>query len=371
MKKHFWIGVAWIAMLSGSPAFAQFGSVKGVCKDAQGKPIAGARVEMHAVDSARTYKFKTDSQGEFSSIAVMPGRYNAVLLKDEQEIDSVNGLDVGLSATRLDFDLQHRDSSPKNLTPEQMKQLQEQQAKQQYAAAVVKVLNEKLATANQSIQTGDYDGAIATLTEATKVNANVDLLWARMGAAYLASAPKQTDADEKTKRFGEAADSYQKAIDVKQKQLLPGKQTPQQAGDIAGYKNNLAHADAKLGKIDEAVKELTEAAQLDPPGASQYYYNLGAILINAGKTDDAIAAFDKSINADPTKAAAYYQRGVALIGKAVPDKDGKIIAAPGTAEAFNKYLELEPHGEFAEGAKSMIQYLGGTIDYGHTKAKKQ
>src|SRR5271167_5193903 len=148
MKKHLWIGLAWIALLYASPAFAQFGSLKGVAKDAQGKPIAGAEVDLHGVDSARTYKLKTDSHGEFSSIAVMLGQYNAVLIKDGQEIDSVNGLVVGLSDTRLDFDLQHKSSSPKNLTPAQIKQLQELQAKQQNAA-VVKVLNEKLDTANQ------------------------------------------------------------------------------------------------------------------------------------------------------------------------------------------------------------------------------
>jgi tetratricopeptide (TPR) repeat protein len=371
MKKHLWIGVGWFALLCAVPAFGQFGSVKGACKDAQGKPITGAQVELHGVDSARTYKFKTDSHGEYSSIAVILGQYNAVLLKDGQQIDSVNGLVVGLSDTRLDFDLQHKSASSGNLTPEQVKQLQEMQAKNQKDSGMLKVLNAKLDTANQSIKSGDFDSAITTLTQATQMDANYDLLWARLGAAYLASAPKQTDSDEKEKRFGEAADSYQKAIDVKQKQFPAGKQTPQQAGDIAGYKNNLAHADAKLGKIDEAAKELTEAAQLDPPGASQYYYNLGAILTNAGKSDEAIAAFDKSINADPTKAAPYYQKGVALIAKAVPDKDGKVVAAPGTTEAFNKYLELEPHGEFAEGAKSMIQYVGGTVDSGHAKAKKQ
>jgi tetratricopeptide (TPR) repeat protein len=360
MKKHFWIGVAWIAMLSGSPAFAQFGSIKGVCKDARGKPIAGAQVELHGVETTRSYKFKTDSKGEYSSIAVMPGRYNAVLLKDEHEIDSVNGVVVGISEMRLDFDLQHATSTAHQSTAEE----QQLQAKQQYTAAVVKVLNEKLEAANQSIKSGDFDTAIATLTDATKVSPNVDLVWARLGGAYLASAPKQTDADEKAKRFGEAADSYQKAIDVRQKQTVPAKQTPEQATvqaeDLAGYYNNLAHAEAKSGKLDEAVKSYNQAAQINPSGAYLYYYNQGAILYNAGKPDEAIEAYDKSIAADPTKPDAYYQKGVVLISKAVNDKNGKVTPAPGTLEALNKYLEMAPNGQFVNEAKGLIQYIGGT-----------
>jgi len=53
-------------------------------------------------------------------------------------------------------------------------------------------------------------------------------------------------------------------------------------------------------------------------------------------------AFDKAVAADPTKAAAYYWKGVNLIAKETIGKDGKAVAPDGTAEAFQKYLELEP-----------------------------
>jgi tetratricopeptide (TPR) repeat protein len=93
-------------------------------------------------------------------------------------------------------------------------------------------------------------------------------------------------------------------------------------------------------------------------GAAQYYYNQGAVLTNSGKVNEADAAFGKSIAADPNKAEAYYQKGVNLINNATVDKTGKIIPAPGTAEALKKYLELQPSGQFAEGAKSMLRYIG-------------
>jgi tetratricopeptide (TPR) repeat protein len=113
------------------------------------------------------------------------------------------------------------------------------------------------------------------------------------------------------------------------------------------------------------------AAQVNPAGAAQYYYNQGAVLTNSGRVDQANAAFDKSIVADPNKAESYYQKGVNLINKATTDpKTGKVIPAPGTEEALNKYLELQPNGPFAEGAKGMLQYIGGTIETSFGNKKK-
>ena len=71
------------------------------------------------------------------------------------------------------------------------------------------------------------------------------------------------------------------------------------------------------------------------------------MLTNAGKVDDALAAFDKVIAADPNRADAYYWKGVNMIGKATLQGD-KMVAPPGTAEAFQKYLELQPTGTYAE-----------------------
>ena len=70
------------------------------------------------------------------------------------------------------------------------------------------------------------------------------------------------------------------------------------------------------------------------------------MFTNTGKIDEAVAAFDKAIQLDPKRADAYYWKGVDLIGKATT-KDNKMIAPAGTAEAFNKYLELQPNGKYA------------------------
>jgi len=148
-----------------------------------------------------------------------------------------------------------------------------------------------------------------------------------------------------------------------------GTAKPDDPKTLAAYYNNLGQAEARTGKTEDAIKSYDKAAQLNPTGAAQYYYNEGAVLTNSGKNDEAIAAFDKSIAADPSKADAYYQKGVNLIAKASTDKTGKVVPAPGTEEALNKYLELQPNGPYADGAKSMLQYIGSSIETSFGKKK--
>src|SRR5262249_23039517 len=137
---------------------------------------------------------------------------------------------------------------------------------------------------------------------------------------------------------------------------------------LAAYYNNLAEVYAKSNKVDDAVATYAKAAQLDPTHAAQYYFNTGAVLTNAGKVDDAITAFDKVIAADPTRADAYYWKGVNMIGKATLKGD-KMVAPDGTAEAFNKYLELAPTGPYAQPAKDMLASIGASVETGFKKQK--
>ena len=154
------------------------------------------------------------------------------------------------------------------------------------------------------------------------------------------SAPKQTDPAEKQKRLDSAVEAYQKAVDLKK--ATPDKDPAKQAKNLAAYYNNLADAYYKAKKIDDAVKTYELAAQADPSSAAQAYFNIGAVLTNSGKTRRGQSPLSiKCLAADPTRAEAYYQKGVNLLGKATLQGD-KTVAPPGTAEAFQKYLELHP-----------------------------
>jgi tetratricopeptide (TPR) repeat protein len=381
MKKHFALLLLVIlaAGLCVTPVFAQTGTVKGVCKDSDGNPVVGGVLVWTNQDNGQKYTLKTNKHGEYFSLGVTPGKYNIVLYKtpDDQkankEMDKVNGFQVKLDENNLDFDVKKEQAEQAKgigLTPEQLKQMQEAKAKQEKEVNTVKSLNQKLSDAKTAADSGDYDTAIADLTAANQVDPSRDLIWYKLGDYYRMSALKQSDPAEKQKRYESAIDDYQKAIELKQK--TPDKDPTAQGKNLAAYYNNLGEAYAKANKLDDAIKSYDSAAKADPASAGNYYFNEGAVLTNAGKIDDAIAAFDKCIAADPNHAEAYYQKGVNLMGKATLKGD-KTIPAPGTVEAFQKYLEMAPNGPNAQTAKDMLASLGSTVEttFGKKKAAKK
>jgi tetratricopeptide (TPR) repeat protein len=357
-----------LVSLCAPPVFAQaMGSVKGTCKDENGQPIVGAVVEYSGVETGRKYSVKTNNKGEYFSLGVTPGKYNVKLLKDGQELWHINNFSVTLDEQPLDFDLAKEKAGAakgSGMTAEQAKAAVEAQQKAAKEQNTVKSLNEKLAAAKTASDSGDFDTAITTLTEANQMDATRDLIWFKLGDAYRMSAAKQTDPAEKTKRYESASTDYQKAIELKQ----ADQKDPNLNKTLAAYYNNLGEVSAKAGKVDDAVKSYQQAATLDPTAAAQYNFNEGAVLTNSGKVDEAIAAFDRVIAADPNRADAYYWKGVNMIGKATLQGD-KMVAPQGTAECFQKYLELQPTGNFAQPAKDMLASIGATIETGFGKKK--
>jgi len=369
--------LVFVAGLCVSPVFAQAtGTVKGVCKDMEGKPIVGATVEWFNTENGRKYALKTNKKGEYFSLGIDPGKYRVTLTQDGKELDKVSSFPVGLDEATLDFDLkaaQVQAAHQQGINPEKLKEMQAQKEKAEKEASSVKTLNDKLGAARQAISGGNFDQAVSLMTEATALDATRDPLWATLGDAYRGQGRQldKTDHAAAKKSYEQSIQAYEKAIQLRQDSAAAQKD-PDTNKKLAPYYNNVAEAYSKVGKVDDAVKAYTQAAQLDPANAAMYYYNMGAVLTNAGRTDDALAAFDKTIAADPSKADAYYQKGVTLIAKATTDpKTGKVTAAPGTQEALNKYLELQPNGPYAEGAKGMLQYIGGTVEttFGTTKKK--
>jgi len=374
MRKYFILPLllALAVGLSAPLAFTQTtGSVKGTCKDSDGKPIAQAEVEWVGTETGHSYKLKTNAKGEYFSLGIVPGKYNVILRKDGKELFHINGITVGLDEFELPFDLKKEQAAAaagQGLTPEQVKAKQEAEAQAAAANKVVGTLNDKLKAAGAASDAGDYETAIATLNEANQIDAARDLIWFKLGDAYRMSGPKQTDPEEKKKRYEEAAAAYQKAIDLRTASEAAQKD-PDSNKKMAAYYNNLADVYAKAGKVDDAVSNYNKAVALDPAGAGGYLFNVGAVLTNAGRVDEAIAAFDKVIAADPTKADAYYWKGVNMIGKATLGKDNKMVAPAGTAEAFQKYLQLQPDGKMAQPAKDMLASIGATVETGFGKKK--
>src|ERR1700685_4210976 len=208
MKQYFVVLALFMlaAGLCASPAFAQdTGSVKGVCKDVDGKPIVGATVEWVNTENGRKYDIKTNSKGEYFSLGIALGHYKVTLLgTDGKEIFHYNGFTASSDESTLDFDMKKEAAAAAQgagLTPEQLKQQQEQAANVAKENMTIKSLNERLAAAKTAADAGDLDTAIAQMMDATKMDPNRDLLWAKLGDYEASSGAKQTDSAEKTKRY--------------------------------------------------------------------------------------------------------------------------------------------------------------------------
>jgi tetratricopeptide (TPR) repeat protein len=349
-------------LLSSVSAVAQINAtVKGKAIGSDGKPIAGATVQMANKDNGRKFTMKTNKNGEFLNIGVAPGKYDCSLVgPDGKVLSTANNfpVDAGQESNNLEFNIQQEQKETQaivsgekkvetqKLTEEQKKaieaaQKQNEQIKQENAK--IGNLNQMLASARTDIQAKNYQNAVATMNQAIQVDPAQPLLYGTLGDASLGM-----------KDYKGCIDAYTKAIDL-QNQKKPNPQI------ASRWLSNLGNCQARSGDVAGAQSSFDKAAQEDPTFAAQAYFNEGAILTNAGKADEANAAFDKAIAADPTKAEAYYQKGVNLTGKATTDKTGKVIPAPGTVQALQKYLELAPDGPNAQAAKDILASFGEKV----------
>lgn len=348
--------LAILVVLVAVPAFAQgTGAVKGKVVDEKGQPQAKATVELLDPATKKKYKGETDKGGEFLIKDVPAGIYKITMSHDGQARWAAEGFEVkaGQESTAL-IDLAAAKKMAE-LSEEEKKKLLEQAKKAEQERTKIKGINQKLGQAKQLEQAGDMDGALAIYQETVDIDPSKDLLWANLGGALLTKGGKTTDRAAKAELGNRAIEAYQKALAIK---------------NDPAYHNNLGQAYALASMNKEAAQEYTTAANLDPVNAGQYWYNLGAVLTNTGQTEEANAAFDKALAADPNKAEAYYWKGVNLLAKATIDpKTNKTVAPPGTAESFNKYLELQPDGRFAQPAKELLASLGAEIQTTYKKTK--
>src|SRR5215472_13815105 len=171
------------------PVVAQtgaLGTVKGVCKDAQGNPIADAQVVWHNDDNGRTYKLKTNKKGEYFSLGIEPGSYTVTLTKDGKQLFTQSKEKVEVEEHVFDVDIKRQQqqqiqdtAKQSGMTAEQVQQKMAEQKKVEAYNASIKTVNEKLKAADVSLhaQPPDYNAAIASLNEASQMVPNEDLVW--------------------------------------------------------------------------------------------------------------------------------------------------------------------------------------------------
>ncbi len=355
-------------------ASAQTGSISGTILDLNAKPWAGLTVQAVS-DQGAKQEAKTDNDGKYSIRSLRPGVYSVTVISfpppnDKQppyEMAKVRvpaGEDAKADANFKDV-LAKQSAASQEQVKKQEEEKQKFQGMKAHFDAGVGFLNQAgqaktdlgKATADQRDalrqQMKDLSEKAVTELEAAKTAAgekdtNLNLILARLGDAYDAAG-----------RSEDAANAYKQAIELK---------------PMAAYYNNLGGIYGRAGKIAEAMAAFQKSAELDPQNAAQAYRNGGITLYNAGKMKEAVEPLKRATELDPKSAQAWYLLAAALVGSMDYKQVGtklEVIVQPGTVEAYQKAVELDPNGPYGQQAKQGLEALQQIAPGIDTKLKKK
>jgi tetratricopeptide (TPR) repeat protein len=378
-KLRFALNITWLraALLVAATAFsvvapraaAQMdGALSGNVMDIAGKPWAEQTIDAVS-DQGAKLTAKTDKDGHYSFHNMRAGVYTVTI-----ELPAPNKpyefAQVKISSGETpNVNVNFKDVMAKQgaAAQEQVKKQEEEKTKfagmkQHFEAGIALLTQAQTAKADMAkapadqrdtlkAQVTDLSGKAVTELEAAKAAApekdqNLHLLWARLGDAYDAAG-----------RADDAANAYKQAVALKP--------TP-------GYYNNLGGILGREGKIDDAMAAYQKSAELDPANAAQAYRNAGITLYNVGKMKEAVEPLKKATELDPKSAQAWYLLGAALVGAMEYKQKGdkmEVIVQPGTVEAYQKAVELDPNGPYGQQAKQGLEALAQIAPGIDTKTK--
>jgi len=357
-------------------AAAQTGSASGTIMDIAGKPWIGVTIRAVS-DQGAKQETKTDSDGKFSFSSLRSGIYSIfVVFPPPNDKQAPYEAKVRIqSGEDAKVDINFKDIVAKQGAEAQEQVKKAEEAKQKFeglkahfTAGNAILEQERTAKADLQKATAEQRDAakqkVADLSDqaakefqaaqqaAPEKDPNLHLVWAKLGEAYDIAG-----------RNDEAAQAYQQAINAKP--------------DVPGYYNNLGNVLARAGKIDEAKAAYTKSAEMDPPNAATAWRNFGISLYNANRLGDAVEPLQKSADLDPKNPQTWYLLGASLVYKMTLKKVGdKEVPefAPGTIEAYQKAVELDPNGPYGAQAKAgleQLQQMAPGIDIKiNTKKKK-
>ena len=334
---------------------ATAGKVQGKVTDG-GKPVPDAQVTLTNVDNGRTFKMKTDKNGQFTGVGIPFGTYDeevASATGEKRFKRKVQVLGEGGAVDDLSVEL----TSGKPGAGPSKEELEKMKADREKAISE----NALIAQLNPALQAKDWATAEPILTKLIAMNPNRWDYQQALGNAQFGEG-----------KFDEAVATFDKAIPVAENATKTDpKADPAKAkAAVAQMLTNEGNAYLKLKKNDKAIEAYNKAASMDPNPATAYF-NICATQYNSGNTQGALTACDKAIAADPNRADAYFIKGSLMLGDSKQDKDGKLQAPAGTSEALNKYLELAPDGPHANDVKAMLQAIGAKIETTYHEKKKK
>ncbi len=381
--------LAGLLVFASAPAFAQetpagpTGKIHGLVTNPTGNPQPGGTVGL-STDEGATYKytFPVGQDGTFSGEAA-PGTYSLIYRAADtpkgKMVDEIKNVKIVAGQDIEQNDDKTREEYLAKMTPDQRKQLEElrkQNSEAMKANTVINKLNADLkvvtqdqkdidaasqtaqqqlgssaskadiATKTEEIKTAKYNDIESIMSKDTTLKPDEAVLWTKLGFAQ--SGLKQYD---------DAITSYKKAIDLENATKKPRPEV------LAQAQAGLGEAYARTGKVQDANTAFDAAAKLDPTRAPIYLRNQAIIFFQQGNADAQAAAADDAIKVNPNDAILYYLKGNALVQKATVDpKTHQIVLPPGCADAYQKYLELAPNGQFASEVQGILQSAGEKIN---------
>lgn len=370
--------VAWPA----PAAYAQGSTLQGTVFDLTGKPYPDVTISIKNIETNKQIDATTDAKGHYSAPGLTPGTYNIdVKAKDKDQKDMLlyqTGIKLA-AGTVPTFDINMKELQEQGKLAAVEAERKRQEAEQQFQAlkthydAGIAAIEQMKAAQTKLAQTPkeQQDPVKAQITTAggtavTELSAALDLekpedpnrpiVLSRLGEAY-----------ESMGKWQEAADTYQKAIALKP--------------DVAANYNNLGNDLAKLGKVDDARAAYQKYVDLNPTDAALAWRNFGTVLYNSNRMKESIEPLQKATTLDPKNATAWLLLGIALVNtmefKTVGDKITPVMQ-PGTVEAYQRAIDLDPNGPIGAQAKQGLESLqamgvGITTKIGEAppKAKKK
>jgi Tfp pilus assembly protein PilF len=365
-------------VITAAMAFGQMGTFTGKVIGEDGKGMAGVEIKIERKDIKGNWKTKTGKKGDWTYSGMpVPGNFTITCELNGQVMDQLSNVrsqmgdptelkdfcNIGKQKARHAAQQKAMETGEvtqeiaKEMSPEQKAAYEKQMKERSAQMQKNKALNDAYNAGMTAMQTKDFPTAIESFKKAGELDPKQSAVWIQLAQSYDGMAKTKTGA-EKDAALVSAGENYVKAME-----LLPAD---------AGLHNNYGLVLAQQKKFAEAQAELEKAAALDPPGGGKYMFNLGAVLTNIGQTDPAVNAFRKAVELDPKYAPAWWQYCSALSAKMTMTADGKPVPPEGMQAACEKYLELDPAGPNAEGAKGLLTLIGGKLEtsYQNPDAKK-
>jgi tetratricopeptide (TPR) repeat protein len=331
-----------LAVLVPRAAAQGDGSVRGQILDVTGKPWADMGMQLVS-DQGAKQETKTDKSGNYSFRGLKPGIYSVFVVLPAPNKPYEAKVQVQSGEAKADINFKDVVAKQGSAATEQIKKQEEEKAKfegmkQHFTAGTALLEQERKAKEESGKAPADQrDAAKAKVTDlsnqavaeftaaqkaSTEKDTNQHIIWAKLAEAY-----------DLAGRNDDAINAYQQAIALKP--------------DIPGYHNNLGNVQARSGKVDDARASYTKSAELDPPNAATAWRNFGISLYNAGRLKEAVEPLKKASELDSKNPQVWYLLGAALVGSMETKKNGdklEFIIQPGTVEAYQKAVELDPNG---------------------------